>query len=110
MKDKTTPKHYKPGELREFIKKYRINQPLLAQAIGMPESVFKNKLYQSQQSYFFSDEEYIAILDALLVMADDIRRMIKRSVPGGTMAMQSQNIENYSGKFRATPILKSHEK
>jgi hypothetical protein len=100
MKDKQSPKHYKPAQLREFIQKYRINQPMLCQAIGMNESIFKNKLYQSHPTYFFSDEEYIAILEALSAMANDIQRMIKRAAPGGTMKIKSENIAKKSQNFR----------
>lgn len=81
MKDKTIPQHYKPVDLRDFIQMYRINIPLLAKEIGMNESSFRNKLYQSHHTYCFSPEEYIAILDALAVMQQAIRRIIRKSQP-----------------------------
>lgn len=92
MNQKITTKNHKPGELRDFIKKYGISQPLIAQAIGMNINLFRSKLYQSQASYFFTDEEYITIMEALEAMAKDIRRLIKRSFPGGTLAVSSENM------------------
>lgn len=109
MKDKTTVINYNPTPLREIIKKYSINQPLLAQAIGMNVNAFRNKLYQTQRSYYFTNAEYITILEALSAMANDIRSMIKRSAPGGSLKISDQNISKKSQKFRATPVLKSHE-
>lgn len=106
MKDKKILKHYKPAELREFIKKYRINIPLLARNSGINESVFRNKLYQSQPSYFFTPEEYLDVLTALLDYSNDIMRMVRQSVTEESLKKCGKNIEKKSEKSDTTPILK----
>lgn len=109
MKEKPSITHYKPADLREFIQKYRINQPMLCVAIGMNENVFKNKLYQSHPSYFFSEEEYTYIVAALSMMSNEIGRMMRRTAPSGILNSARLNIGKNIEKFRATPFLKSHE-
>lgn len=68
-------------EIKEFIKDWGISIPRIASKIGMPLSTFKNKLYQTQKSYFFTDEEYVFILEAVCRLENDCRKLTrKRSV------------------------------
>lgn len=88
------------ADLRELLKRHGISQTIIASTIGMNLSVFKAKMYQTKPSYFFTDAEHIAILEALNIISIDIKKIIKRYTPGGTMSVSSQKYGAKSEKFR----------
>ena len=59
--------------------------------MNMPKSVFYNKLYRTHQSYFFSDLEYIMLLEVLLKLTLDIKSLTKSYGKGGTMVFSEQS-------------------
>lgn len=92
-----------------FVSRQKINYPLLAKKMGMSLSGFKNKLYRPVDTYFFRDDEIIRLMAIFAQMAAELNQFVKKQFKGGTTVVFPQNIENNSGKFRATPILKSQK-
>lgn len=69
--EKQTPEK---NSILEIVQKFKINVPMLAGLVGMSESAFKNKLYRSNASYGFTDDERLRVHAELLKIAKEVAR------------------------------------
>lgn len=59
-------------KIKEIIKKWKLNQAVLASKINMPVSTFKNKLNENQQAYKFTESETEKLTKVLKTLANEI--------------------------------------
>ena len=69
---KETNKIIQQQDLKIVIDKYKVNQVMLSEKIGMNVNVFRSKYTRLRDQYRFSDAENQQILTALLEMAAEI--------------------------------------
>lgn len=60
--------------LYDLVKRWKISQPLIASAIGMPLGTFKNKYLETGGKYSFSEIELILIAKVLKGMAKELEK------------------------------------
>lgn len=58
--------------MNKLIKRWKLNQPLLASKIDMPVPTFKNKLNENQKAYKFTESETEKLTKVLKTLAKEI--------------------------------------